>query len=373
MRFAQVVRDYHKRGGVSRVVAELTEHLLALGHELHIYANRWDPDSPKEISFHKVPTFPLTLPLEVSSFTYFSTLLLKRANYDIVNNHGDCRHKGIFTCHGSHTYFVNRISRHNPSSLDKYTMRFEDYIFNQGNYTKIIAVSKLVKNQILEMFGVPEKDIAVVYNGSNLEDFSPNQGDRDAIRSQYHINKDEMLLLFVSHDFKNKGLDTIIKALGLLKKHPFKLLIVGKDREGTKPDKFLKMAEDLGIKDKIIFAGASSEVQKFFHAADIFVFPTDIDSFGLVELEALASGLPVIVSSAVQNGFAEIITDGKDGLILSDHQNPEEIAGKIRLLMENETLRKIIGQAALETAKEYSWDKVAQRTLEVYKTVISSH
>lgn len=370
MKIAQVIRHYNKKHGSSRVVTELCENFLRMGHEVHVYTHSWPKNSPKDIKFHWVPIFKLNFPFEVSSFTYFSTAFLKNTNYDVVNNHGDCRHKGIFTSHGSHTYFIHKILKKKGSSLDRYIMNLEEYIFGKGNYKKVIVVSELVKNQLIECFDLPEKDIEVIYNGINLDEFASNEDIRVETRKKFAIQKDEHVLLFVSNDFKNKGLDTLINSLGYIKDKKIKLLVVGKDREGTKPSKYQKIAGSIGVKDKIIFAGSAQKTQDFFNAADIFVLPTDIDSFGLVELEAIASGLPVVVSNPQMNGFAEIITDGTEGFILKNHKNPKEISEKVITLVNNPELRINMSENARKTAQNYTWDKVAKRTLGVYQSTL---
>jgi glycosyltransferase involved in cell wall biosynthesis len=127
----------------------------------------------------------------------------------------------------------------------------------------------------------------------------------------------------------------------------------------------MKLAADLRVKDRIIFTGFVKNINSYFAASDIFVFPTTYEPFGLVITEALASGLPVVTSKLA--GASELITDGYDGMLLSNPKASREIAEKIILLVEDEKLRRVMGSNARKTAEKYSWGEVARRTLEVYK------
>ncbi|MEM2954950.1 MAG: glycosyltransferase family 4 protein [Candidatus Nanoarchaeia archaeon] len=379
MRIAQTVRHYTKTMGVSRVVAELCENFLKMGHEVHVYATSRDKNTPKEIKFHWVPTFRINLPYEVSSFNYMSSYMLKKNadKYDIIHSHGDTNFNDVYSCHG---YVVDPSLKINPSSgkpftsLDRYIIKKMDgYVFGGKNFKKIIAVSNFVKKRIQMFYQIDDKDITVIHNGVNIEEFS---GDRQKmgieIRKTYNIPPDKILLLFVSKDHRLKGLENIINSLKFVKNKNVKLLVVGKDREGERIHKiFKKQAERENVSDMITFTGDTLKTRDFFLGSDIFVYPTKTDPCALVILEAMASGLPIITSSPSINGMAEIISDGKDGLILKDHLDPKELAQKIDLLIENHILRKTIGDEASKKAKDYSWDKVAKRTLEVYQEVIN--
>ncbi len=372
MKIAQVIRHYNKTSGSSRVVAELSENFLELGHEVHVYTHSWPKNSPKGISFHWVPVFKLNFPFEVSSFTYFSTAFLKNSNYDVVNNHGDCRHKGIFTSHGCHTFFVKKILKGKGSSLDRYIMNLEEYIYGKRNYTKVIALSNVVKKQIMDSYDVPEKDIAVIYNGINLNDFSQENLSplRKPVRERYGIGDDEIVLLFVGHDFGNKGLDVILDALLISKNKNFKLFVVGKDRNRKNEGYYMNKADVPELKGKVIFIGATSKVQEFYAASDIFLLPSMAEACALVQFEAMASGLPVIVSSKKINGSAEIVEEGKDGFILADFKNAEELAFNIDRLLDSPRSIKEMGNTARQKMQDYSWKKVAEKTLEVYKSTL---
>jgi UDP-glucose:(heptosyl)LPS alpha-1,3-glucosyltransferase len=185
----------------------------------------------------------------------------------------------------------------------------------------------MVKQDVMHWYGIPEDRIAVVYNGVDTERFHPqNRQYREEIRRRHGIG-DEFVILFVSNNFRMKGLVYLIRALAEIKKSDpisYKCLVLGRDRKAP----YVRLAEKLGISQEVIFAGSTDEPAKYYGAADLLVHPTFYDACSLTVLEALASGLPVITT--VLNGAAGTITDGQGGFVIQsprDHQAlPEKIA-----------------------------------------------
>ena len=106
-------------------------------------------------------------------------------------------------------------------------------------------------------------------------------------------------------------------------------------------------------------------IERYYAAADLFVFPTFYDSFGLVAAEAMASGLPVICSSSA--GAAQLIEDGVDGLLVNDPWNPTVLAESMMRLRDDPSLRERLGSSARRKIEEYTWDRVAEATMAVYR------
>ena len=145
-------------------------------------------------------------------------------------------------------------------------------------------------------------------------------------------------------------------------KENIKILILGNDNI----DPYMNMAKKLGVDNKIIYAGFSKEVYKYFNAADIFVFPTLYEPFGLVITEAMASGLPVVTSRIA--GASELIGEYKTGLLLNP-KDSKEISEKINYLIDNPEVMKRIGKNAAKKMKKYTWKKTAKDMLKVFEEV----
>ena len=128
------------------------------------------------------------------------------------------------------------------------------------------------------------------------------------------------------------------------------------------------MAKDLGISDRIIFAGVTDEVEAYYLASDLFVMPSRMDTFGLVVLEAMAAGLPVVISANV--GASDLVTHGSSGFILPQTPTAQDMTAFLIRLM-NPELRRSMGKAARQIAENHDWDKVAGKMAGIYRTLIA--
>ena len=242
----------------------------------------------------------------------------------------------------------------------------EGLTFGRNSPEAHIVVSQSMKGEFVRHYGDAAESIIVIPNGVDLKMFNPANRPlyRDRVRQKHGISNGDFTLMFAGSYWERKGLRYIIEALSLLPRLDVKLLIVGSGDE-----KFYgEIAELKQVRERIIFVSRSSNLWEYYAASDVFVFPTIYEPFGLVIIEAMASGLPVITSRVA--GAADFITDGVDGLLLSDPGDTNNLAAKIKLLFSNVELRKTMGERARETTEKLSWDWVAQKTLEVYNSVL---
>jgi UDP-glucose:(heptosyl)LPS alpha-1,3-glucosyltransferase len=206
---------------------------------------------------------------------------------------------------------------------------------------------------MIRWYQIPEERITVVYNGVDIEHFHPrNRQYREEIRRRHGFG-DELVILFVSNNFRMKGLDFLIKALAKIRKEdhpPFKLLILGRDRQ----DSYLRLARENGMFEEVVFAGSTNEPEKYYGASDFLVHPTFYDACSLTVLEALASGLPVITTKS--NGASGIITQGQEGFVISDPRGEKILIEKISFLLDRERVEKA-SIAARHLAESYSLEK----------------
>lgn len=224
---------------------------------------------------------------------------------------------------------------------------------------RLIAVSSLMAKRLEEYFrsGV----IAVIHNAVDTRRFTPQVRceKRAESRKELAFADDEFVVLLIGNDLKNKGLGSLLRAAAQLSNLPLRLLVVGVDD----PRLYGSLIEELGLGRRIQFAKPSSDVLRFYAAADLYVAPSLEDSFNLPVLEAMACGLPVIASS--QAGASELVHDGETGFILRDPQDDLQLANLIRRLFEDKPFRCEIG----ETASRYvqancDWDENASKTRE---------
>ena len=373
MKVLMISRAVNKYGGISRYIAEIAER-ISYENEVHILS-AWYGINNSNITLHQytIPKKPYSLQI-FTSFLKVSKLARKldrKFHFDVIHS-SECEgnYQHIITAHSCvrgayeklkwNNILVDAIRRIRP--FVALGLKFEMLIYTKRKYNKIIAVSKGVKEELIHYYNLPSEDIVIIPNGVDLEEFKPDKEKRRKIRETYEIADDEVVLMFSGYEFRRKGLEYIIKALPLVK-GKVKLLVVGKDD----PNYYKELASKLGVMDKTIFTGFVPDISEYYAASDLFVFPTLYEPFGLVITEALASGLPVIVSEFA--GATDIMNDECEGLLLKDPTNPKEIAEKVNVLVEDENLRKQMSRNARKTVEKYSWDEVARKILEIYEEV----
>jgi D-inositol-3-phosphate glycosyltransferase len=209
--------------------------------------------------------------------------------------------------------------------------------------------------------------VKVIPLGVDLDRFRP-LGQADA-REKLGL-KDERIVLFVGRLEPLKGVDILINAASLLESDvDCSVLIVGGDEGSREQVRRLRgLARERGIEERVAFVGAVDHdlLPLYYNAADICVVPSHYESFGLVAVEAMASGLPVIASRV--GGLTGTVKDGETGYLIP-WLCPEPFAERIELLLENEPLRRNLGESAREAVGRYRWENVAAAVLDVYHTL----
>jgi UDP-glucose:(heptosyl)LPS alpha-1,3-glucosyltransferase len=376
MKIALVRQKYTDFGGAERYTAALAEHLLDAGHEVHVFASEWkegrEQTGKGRIVFHRVPMLKGLSVLEVVSFALNSRKMLEREQFDIIHSFERTLKQDIYRagdgCHRewlqqrvkidpSYKYFVTKI---NPLHL--LLLWIESRIFKEGNYTMIIANSGRGKDEIVKHYGVPPEKIRVVYNAVDANRF--NQHDAHEVRQQVRKSLgrslDDQILIYVGSGFKRKGVAAAIAALRKLPSHVH-LVVIGKDR--ILP--YQTIAQKNGVESRVHFVGPVVDVERYYWAGDLFVFPTVYEPFSNVCLEAMASGLPVVTSR--MNGASEVIQAGRNGYVVENPTDPSEIAEKVGLGL---ALDRLSVQACnRELLNNFTWKEQLREITDIYRAV----
>ena len=233
----------------------------------------------------------------------------------------------------------------------------------------LTAISNDLKKRALDS-GV-KVPIEIVPNGVDLEKFftviasEAKQSSNEIAASQTPRNdiiKNEKVILTVSRLVKKNGIDDLIKA-GQYLDFPFKILIVG---EGPDEGKLKKLAKKIKLENKILFLGHinHSDLPKYHSMADIFIRSSLSEGLGNVFLEAMAMGLPIIGTPI--GGIPDFLEDRKTGLFC-EVNNPQDIAKKVKEILDNELLRKTLAENGLDLVRErYNWDKISEEMRKVF-------
>jgi UDP-glucose:(heptosyl)LPS alpha-1,3-glucosyltransferase len=366
-------------GGSECVAFELHRAWQDLGVYTRALTNRaTEPEARQGISF--VAPWLMHLGLHsrwrhlaalvaVPLFTLAASWRVKRSRGSkIVLSHGDSLIGDVCVVHAVNRASLTEKRRTgyygwllNPSNL--WVAWRDRWMLRGGRYRKIVAISESVRQQLKQHYNVPDERIVTIPNGINLSRFHPgNVRSRDAVRQSFGVPNDVPLVLFVGSQYRLKGLEFAIRALAEMKTKAM-LLVIGADA----PAPFKRLADQLGLSDRVIFAGARGDLPTIYPAADAFVLPTLYETFALVCLEAMASGLPVL--AAPVGGIEDYLRDGENGLHIQ--RDPTEIAAKLDRLLNDRELHARLRAAGIATAKKYEWKNIAQQYLSLFDELIA--
>ncbi len=373
MKIAIIRKKYTFHGGAEGFSQNLLRNLADAGHEVHIYSIRWEDLAPsKNIFFHKVPAILFSSFLRDITFAVSSFFLLKRKRkfFDVIQSHDKTFSQDIYRAgDGCHIEWLNQRLRR-KGTFEKLSIIFNPYhwlilyiermIFKGRRFKKIIAISDLVRKNIIEHYGVDRKYIEVVYNGVDLERYRPQNRDiyRSEIRRGYSIDDDAFIVLFVGSGFERKGVEYLLKAAEDVP-GPLTVLIVGKG-SGKRYRSLIK-------RQNVIFCGPQIDIHKYYAASDVFVSPSIYEPFGNVHLEALASGLPVITTKL--SGASEVIEEGRQGYVINEPEDTALMAEKITRLMDRD-LNERMRLDARRLAERFSFDNHVRNMMDIYEGII---
>ena len=233
------------------------------------------------------------------------------------------------------------------------------------NRPVVLCLSNLIKEVVHREYPtLPLENLVSLFNGIDIQKFDPSirPETRRQVRAEFQIEESTVVGLMLAQDFERKGLAQAIKALARVENSKMVLLIGGK----PDPTAYRQLADELGVKDRVIFAGPVSDPVSFYQAADFFVLPTRFDPCSLVVLEALAMGLPVI--STIKNGACEIMRDVIHGSVLPD---PDDIPSLATAMtgMSDPLNRKTMSIACLSLRPALSQDAHLDRLQQVYEEI----
>ncbi len=376
VKIAIIRQKYVNYGGAESFVQQYTEALADKGHEVHIFAQKWAASAHPNIHVRPLKAYSLNSVVRTLSFALSAERAVRRERFDIVQSHEKTWSQDIYRAgDGCHRQWLIERGRHLPlakklltavSPFHRLILALERRLVVDPRLKKIVAISNMVKQDILRNHPVAEDKITVVYNGVPLKRFHPDNRTRyrDQVREVLGLGEGEVAILFVGSGFERKGLRFLLAALSRLEAGRFKLLVVGKGKRS----RYLEYAAP-EVRGRVRFLDPVDDVEKYYAAADLFILPSLYEPFGNVYLEALASGLPVIASA--KSGAAEIVRHGENGLVLADPADPEEIARHITTLFDA-GLRERMGRAARALAEQFTPERNAQEMLAIYEEAMRS-
>ncbi|MGD8717879.1 MAG: glycosyltransferase family 4 protein [Candidatus Zixiibacteriota bacterium] len=365
MKLALVCEDVHKRGGTERVVYELATR-LAPRHDVHVFAATAEGIEGAGVTWHRVPVPDLPTLVRVPAFALLSTLMIKRMKFDAVIGQGintlGADYMVVHTVNAGRRAIFHKLVR-NGVRLGPARRAGEEAWYAlacavekrllRGRRPEIISVSSGTSRELSAYYPRVERErLNVVYNGVDCGEFNDTGRDeaRTALRDSLGLAADDRVVLFVGGLWWLKGLSHAIEAVRFLPSR-YHLVIAGKGPDAT----YRARAEDVGVGRRVHFLGSRKDVAAIYRGADVFVLPSYYEAFSLVTLEAMASGLPVLLSRV--NGADDCLCEGFNGFAVE--RDGRDIAAKVELVFEDEKRRHSMERGARATACRFTWDRAA--------------
>lgn len=372
-------------GGIARVVHDLSHRLTSDGHEVTVVTYK-DGNVPyfeddDGVQVYRVDNFMISsnnfidwiMQLNFNMIAKTGEIIAEKGNFDVIHAHDWLTaYAGKTLKYAYNTPLVSTIHATEAGRNSGIRGETQKYI-NDTEWmltyesSEVIVNSNYMKNELQRLFGLPYEKINVVPNGVNLNLFNNIEKDYD-FRRKFAMDN-EKIILFMGRLVYEKGIQTLIAAMPkiLAHYHDSKLIIAGK---GGMIDELRAQVNALGLNNKVYFTGylASKDVQRMYKCADVSVFPSTYEPFGIVALEAMLSGTPVVVSDV--GGLNEIVEHGVNGM-KSYAGNPNSLADSILTLLHDQKLCDTVTKnAKLKVKTEYNWTKIAQDTHLAYQKAI---
>jgi len=365
-RIAVIAEGYGTAGGSERFVQEVTERLAATGrYEFHVFANRWWSERA-DITFHHVPRIKFPRFLRPWFFTRVAQRRVARGGFDLVHAHWPTFRADVFSTHGSpHAYWVRHVLRRRPNLFDRVMMHIDRCMIADGADATFMPVSRFLQDRFGEVFGTLPGRWLVQPPGVDADRFAPHPTARAQVRASLGIPADSRLLLFVGMNFQTKGLARLIEGLASARRRApeldLRLLVVGRGDQ----DRFARLAGSRGVSGRVHFAGPQpTGIERFYAAADAFALVSEFETFGMVVLEAMAAGLPVLVSDRM--GASDLVRPGEQGFVVPAKADPEVMGERIAAILDPLAGRRM-GEAGRQVAERQSWQRVADAVDRVYR------
>ena len=235
--------------------------------------------------------------------------------------------------------------------------------YRLGVHKRFIALSQSLAEEATLLYGTDPDQIRVIPNGVDLERFQPSDRARLEVRTELKWDNEVFVLIFVANEFKRKGLDIVLDALYRLFMDGIdcRLIVAGSD--STEP--FRTELDRLG--DAVYLLGHRFDIERYYAASDLLVLPTAFDISPLVGYEALACGLPLLMTRV--GGIPCFLHEGKNGMFI--RRSPADVAKKIRYLIENKETLNLMADQARISVKDADWSMIARKYLTVMQEVLA--
>lgn len=372
-------------GGAESYAVSLVTTLIARGWEVHLFGETWDGE-PEAAIFHRI-TIPRYLPawLKIALFALKHKRAVRKQGFDVIMGFGNTVYMNVYQSHGGVHWLSTDRNVYSERGPVKRALKRLTIVLSPKQWTRawiesapfrldprpeIVAISHMIQKDMETFFHVRSKDIHVVYNGVDTSRYNQNLRHtlRGPLRKRLGIKENEVVFLFISYDLKKKGIEPLMEAVSQLKTSghdKFRVITVG----GLPSKALARRIKHLHLEDTVLFTGPVRSTEEYYANSDVLVHPTYSDACSLVVIEAMACGLPSITTRA--NGAAGIITDGRDGFVISHPPGSLDLAKKMQVFLDGEK-RQEMSHEASRVGHRYSLEKNHQEMITIFDDIASS-
>lgn len=389
-------------GGMNVYVRELTRQLGQMGIHVDVFTRSQDDHVPhvlhelgygnRVVHVPAGPEHPVSkqemanyIPQFVDGVNKFA--LEKNIKYDIIHSHywmsgiaaaalSDLW-AGAPIVHMFHTLgeMKNRIARSEAEREGEYRINGEKQVLGRVNRITVATLAELT--QLRFLYKADPNKMVVIPPGVDVGHFYPIPSDE--AKTYIGIKPEDRMILFVGRIEPLKGVDTLLQAMACLQlkeaQRPVHLAIIGGDPTASPEQMTVEMArlqklcEVLGLDQSVVFLGKRDQdkLPYYYSAAEVLVMPSHYESFGMVALEAMACGTPVIASEV--GGLAYLVRDGETGFTIPAEE-PDALCEKLTWLLNDSELHQKMSRQAAEYAQDYAWEKIAKQIVNVYEGLL---
>jgi UDP-glucose:(heptosyl)LPS alpha-1,3-glucosyltransferase len=319
MKLAVCLYKFFPFGGLERDFLRIMTMCRDRGYEIDVYIMQWQGDIPDGFNVHIITPQGWSNHRKVASYIEQITPMLEQGDYDLVI--GFNKIPGLDLYYAADACYIDKVKNQKSSFLQKFSKRFqvfsnnEQTVFSKQSKTVSLMISEIQRDLFKKHYDTPDERLIMLPPGIDKSRKRPEnwQTIRQDFRQEFNIKEDEFILLMVGTGFKRKGVDRAIQGLASLPeplRSKTKLFILG---EGS-PEPYQKLINQLKLQNQIIFFGGRNDVPRFLLGADLLLHPARKEAAGMVIIEAIIAGLPVLVTDVC--GYAKHVTAAKAGQIV---------------------------------------------------------
>ncbi|MGA2843924.1 MAG: glycosyltransferase family 4 protein [Candidatus Acidiferrales bacterium] len=371
-RLAVVSPFLDKRHGSERITVEWLSHLPD-EFDIHVYSQRVEDFDESKFTWHRIPKLPGPHLLNFLWWLAANRLWrywdgrFRGLRHDLVFSAGaNCLDADAICVHIVFAEYTRQV-RGGMSFLGNPLWEWPRLLHRRLYYgisvlmegrayknceTKLIVYSRKTVRELKKFYGRTDR-IPVLHLGLDHSVFNTTVRAvlRGRAREELKLAENQFTLILVGNDWRNKGVPVLLDALAHLRDLPVVLLIVSREDQSS----CRELITEKKLDDRVLFLPPRKDIEFYYAAADAYAGPSLQESYGIPPAEAMACGLPVIVSAAA--GVSEIVTDDVDAMVLDDPTDVDKLATMIRHLYEDKELRNRLGNKACQTARRYTWDR----------------